>query len=222
MSEQKTVIVLCGGTGSRVKKYFPQIIKPLFPVEGIPIIERIISMFKDYTIFINCNEEDAKQLEYLHLPLLTEKIRIGNAGAIRHFGKQLGDTFFIIHCDEFSNIDPNNVWETHMKNGKIMTMAIKNIQRKKEFGLVITTSDNLITACTKQRWVNTGMYVADKRIFDYIDPLRYQDLDKDIFPKLIEDSELYCYKFSGYWRDVGTERFLRERYEEEKKKKLQG
>lgn len=201
---KKTVVILCGGYGTRVKKYFPQMIKPLFPVEGIPIIERIIKMFQDYTIFINCNEEDVKQLEYLHLPLLIEKTRIGNAGAIRYFRKQLGKKFIVIHCDELTDLRPDDLWEAHNEHSGCMTMVIKNIRHKKEFGLVIP-KDGKVTYCGKDRFVNTGIYCCSDAIFDYIDENKYQDLDKHTFPELIKDGLLYYYEHKGLWYDIGTE-----------------
>jgi len=208
---KKTVVILCGGHGSRVKKYFPQMIKPLFLVEGIPIIERIIAMFKDYTIFINCNVEDSVKLLYLHLPLLIEKERIGNAGALYYFRKQLGKKFVVIHCDELTNLQPDNLWEAHDKNDGCMTMVIKNIRKKKEFGLVITQGDKIIT-CTKDRFVNTGIYCVDNRIFNYVNENKFQDLDNDIFPKLIENNYLAYYVHKGYWQDIGTEYWIRKIY----------
>jgi len=211
----KTVIILAGGEGSRVKRYFPNTIKPLLLINGIPIIERIISLFKDFTIFINCNEEDKSQLEYLHLPLLIEKLRVGNAGALYFFRKNLGKKFIVIHVDEFCSLNPDDLWLAH-KPEAAMTMMIKNVARKKEFGLVIATGDNLITSCDKARWVNTGIYCCTDKIFDYINPLKFQDLDNDLFPQLIKNNLLYAFKFYGYWQDVGTRGFLKRMYEEEK------
>jgi NDP-sugar pyrophosphorylase family protein len=219
MDAQKTVIILCGGRGTRVQKYFPGLIKPLFPINNVPIIERQILMFKDYTIFINCNEEDKERLEYLHLPLLCERTRVGNAGALLEFQKELGERFFIIHCDELTDLDPNKVWDNQQHEYSIMTMVIKNIAREKEFGLVITKDDKIIT-CTKERWVNTGMYVADKRLFEYIEENKIQDLDNDVFPKLIKNDKLGYYKFDGYWQDIGVESFIKKVwYAEQHRKK---
>ena len=215
--DDKRVIILAGGKGTRVQKHFPGLIKPLFPINGIPIIERQIQMFKDYTIFINCNEEDREKLEYLHLPLLCERTRVGNAGALLEFRKELGKKFFIIHCDELTDLNPDVVWEDPNEDG-VMTMVIKNIAHEKEFGLVITKDDRIIT-CTKERWINTGMYVADKRLFDYIEPNKIQDLDKDVFPKLIKNDVLGYYKFNGFWQDIGTDNFIFRTYQEVKSKK---
>jgi len=212
--DDKKVIILAGGKGTRIQKYFPGIIKPLFPINGMPIIERQIKMFKDYTIFINCNVEDADKLKYLHLPLLIEKDRLGNAGALYFFRKELGKCI-VIHCDELCSLNPDDLWNAH-KDNIAMTMVIKNIRREKEFGLVIE-ENNKILKCTKDRWVNTGIYCINNKIFDYIDSNKYQDLDTDIFPKLIKDGLLDSYKFNGLWFDVGTDWFIYKAYKATKK-----
>ena len=205
---KKTVLILAGGQGTRVKKYYPNLIKPLIPVNGVPIIERQIKLFRDYTIYINCNEEDAPKLRYLHLPLLTEKMRIGNAGVLLQYKKELGEKFIVIYCDELTDLNPDDLWEAHDKNSAVMTITIKNIRRKHEFGLVITASDRISTI-TKDRYVDCGIFVADKRLFHYIKENKIQDFNKDIFPTLIQHGLLTYYTHKGYWADIGTEFFLR-------------
>lgn len=215
--DEKRVIILCGGRGTRVQRYFPGVIKPLFIIQGIPIIQRIIAMFRDYTIFINCNEEDKSQLTYLHLPLLCERTRVGNAGALLEFQKELGNKFIVIHCDELTDLNPDDLWNSHDPDA-VMTMVIKNIRKEKEFGLVIHDGER-VSICTKDRFVNTGIYCCTNEIFKYIESNKIQDLDTDLFPKLIGEGYLYCYEHKSYWQDIGTSEFIKRVWYDGKKNK---
>jgi len=209
----KVALILAGGRGTRTKEKFPGIPKALIPVEGIPMIERIIKQLEDFTIYINVNKIEKSQFEYLHLPLLVESLRCGNAGVIKQFVKELGDRFLVIHCDVLSNINMDKLWKDHServsKFGQIgsVTMTVKNIGSGKDFGVVVQEYPNKVTGFTRDRNINCGTYCMDKEVVKYIDENKFQDLDKDLFPKLIDNGLLYTYTHTGAWFDIGIEKF---------------
>lgn len=46
------VVLMAGGRGTRISELFPDIPKPLIPIQGIPVLERIsISMCVSYSHF---------------------------------------------------------------------------------------------------------------------------------------------------------------------------
>ncbi|HEV7534747.1 MAG TPA: sugar phosphate nucleotidyltransferase, partial [Acidimicrobiia bacterium] len=53
--------------------------------------------------------------------------------------------------------------------------------------------------------INTGIYVLDPGVFDYIEPGRSVDFSSDVFPRMLADGKaLYGAIAEGYWEDVGT------------------
>jgi mannose-1-phosphate guanylyltransferase/phosphomannomutase len=58
--------------------------------------------------------------------------------------------------------------------------------------------------------VNTGIYVVEPEVFDYIPAGEVVDWSEDVFPALLaKDKAVYGYVASGYWEDVGThEKYL--------------
>ena len=82
-----------------------------------------------------------------------------------------------------------------------------------EFGIVITRDDGSIERfLEKPTWgqvfsdtINTGIYVLEPEIFDYIEPDKPVDFSSDVFPRLLDDGRpLFGYVAEGYWEDVGT------------------
>ena len=82
-----------------------------------------------------------------------------------------------------------------------------------EFGIVITRDDGSIERfLEKPTWgqvfsdtINTGIFVLEPEIFDYIAPDRSVDFSSEVFPKLLEDGKpLFGAVVEGYWEDVGT------------------
>jgi mannose-1-phosphate guanylyltransferase/phosphomannomutase len=88
-----------------------------------------------------------------------------------------------------------------------------------EFGIVITRDDGSIERfLEKPTWgqvfsdtVNTGIYVCDPAVFDYIPEGEVVDFSGDVFPRLLSDGKpLFGHVAEGYWEDVGTlEAYLR-------------
>jgi len=46
----REAVIIAGGKGTRVSKLFPDIPKPLIPIDGVPIIERQILQMKKYGV----------------------------------------------------------------------------------------------------------------------------------------------------------------------------
>ena len=78
------VVLMAGGKGTRISELFPNIPKPLIPIEGVPVLEReIISLrdqgFKDIILTIgymadkikNYFGDGSKSVSYTHLTLPT-------------------------------------------------------------------------------------------------------------------------------------------------------
>lgn len=96
----KTVI-MAGGKGMRISEMFPDIPKPLIPIDGVPVLEReIISLhnqgFDDIIITISHMGDKIK--EYfedgskwnVNIQYFEEKIPLGNAGALFKIRNLLG------------------------------------------------------------------------------------------------------------------------------------
>ena len=52
-------------------------------------------------------------------------------------------------------------------------------------------------------WINTGLYIFNGEIFDFIPKNKLFSLEYDVFPKLVEKGKLFGYLYNGYWADVG-------------------
>ena len=86
-------IIMAGGKGSRISELYPNIPKPMIPIDGVPVLEReIISLrdqgFKDFIITISHmghvimeHFNDGSQLG-VNIEYFNEKVPLGNAGAL--------------------------------------------------------------------------------------------------------------------------------------------
>ena len=58
--------------------------------------------------------------------------------------------------------------------------------------------------------INAGLFICDPQILNYIPKKGYSMLEKDVFPKLVEEGRLYGYLFEGQWFDVSTPEIYKE------------
>lgn len=76
------VVIMAGGRGTRISELFPDIPKPLIPIEGVPVLEReLVSLrdqgFKDFimtvsymsNVCIKVPQTETYMIQELHLPV---------------------------------------------------------------------------------------------------------------------------------------------------------
>lgn len=192
------VLILAAGEGTRMKKLFGDTPKGLISVRGKPITEHLIEQCRGFEVYLNVQARHADKFRYLGLPLLEEDAPLGNAGAIKFFIKELADNFIAMHVDTLSDLDPHKLAKAH---SGVATMVVKDVSKPKDFG-IITYEGNLVTGFTRERLINCGMYAFSKEIADFIGN-GFQDLDNDVFPKLITERKLHFYRHTGEWEDIG-------------------
>ncbi len=53
-------------------------------------------------------------------------------------------------------------------------------------------------------WKNTGMYILEPEVLDYIPQKKHYDFARDLFPKLLKSGKKICgYPIDDYWYEIG-------------------
>ena len=143
----------------------------------------------------------------------TEDSPLGTAGSVRNAADELDDTFLVISGDVLTDIDLTAFVKAHRDAGASASIALKHVENPLEFGIVITQPDGTIERfLEKPTWgevfsdtINTGIYVLEPGVFDFIPEGEVVDFSSDVFPALLDDGHtLHGHVADGYWEDVGT------------------
>jgi mannose-1-phosphate guanylyltransferase/phosphomannomutase len=143
----------------------------------------------------------------------TEETPLGTAGSVLNARQQLDERFLVISGDVLTDIDLEAIWRFHDERGAMATIGLIPVENPLEFGIVITREDGSIERfLEKPTWgqvfsdtINTGIFVLEPEIFDYIAPGRSVDFSSEVFPRLLDEGKpLYGAVVEGYWEDVGT------------------
>lgn len=199
------VLVLSAGKGERLKTLFPNTPKILIEYKGKKAFESVIYPFRDsekYKIYFNIRSDETQYFKNFKFELFIEDIPVGNAGAIKLFGRNLSNPFFVSHNDiSLPDLDVIKLYMAHLQNDSFMTMTVSNLAKEKERGIVIKQY-NKVLGFTRDRWTNCGLYCVSHKIFDCIGN-GFQDIDNDLLPKLSSIHQLSCYEHGGAYEDWG-------------------
>ncbi len=218
-------VVMAGGEGSRLRPLTSRRPKPLAPIAGKPVMHHIVDLLRRHGI-----TEIVATLHYLadeietyfgdggamgvRMTYVVEDTPLGTAGAVKMAQERLrDDAFIIISGDAMTDLDITALLAHHKTRKNDATVALQRVQNPLEFGVVITDEDSRITRfLEKPSWgevfsdtINTGIYVLQPEIFDYMEAGGNYDFSKDLFPRMLfEGKRLGGFIVDDYWTDVGN------------------
>lgn len=215
---------MAGGEGTRLRPLTSNQPKPMMTVANRPMMEHIVELLKRHgfhdivvTVAFQANAirtyfGDGSEFG-VRMVYATEENPLGTAGSVRNAMEELTETFLVISGDVVTDIDLRAIVEFHADKKALATIGLKAMDNPLEFGIVITREDGSIERfLEKPTWgqvfsdtINTGIYVLQPEIFDYIDADTSVDFSSEVFPRLLDDGmPVFGYVAGGYWEDVGT------------------
>ena len=187
---------MAGGRGTRIAELFPDIPKPLIPVDGMPILEREIRSlssqgFKDIILTVGYLADrivayfgDGSQLG-VKIEYFVEETPLGNAGALFQLKDKIGDEpFFLLNADAAFDVDFNRMLDYHNEHGGLVTLFTHPNSHPYDSGLIIADKDGnvekwLSKEDERPQWynnrVNAGLHVIDPKILEQ--SLKNLDID---------------------------------------------
>ncbi len=215
---------MAGGEGTRLRPLTSNQPKPMLPMANIPMMEHVVNLLRQHgfedivvTVAFMANAirtyfGDGSEFG-VRMVYATESTPLGTAGSVRNARDELDERFLVISGDVLTDIDLTQVVDFHDQRGGLATLALKAVDNPLEFGIVITDEDGSIERfLEKPTWgqvfsdtINTGIYVLEPEIFDFIPEGQPVDFSGESFPDaLAAGKALYGYVADGYWEDVGT------------------
>ncbi len=142
---------------------------------------------------------------------------LGSAGGMRRiqdFYPYFDDTFIVLCGDALIDLDLTAALKWHKEKGSMATVIMKSIPREQvsSYGVVVTDETGRIQAFQEKPKVeealstniNTGIYIFEPEVFDYIPSGVEFDIGSQLFPKLVEiGAPFYGVAMDFEWVDIG-------------------
>jgi mannose-1-phosphate guanylyltransferase/phosphomannomutase len=217
-------VLMAGGSGTRLRPLTCDLPKPMVPILNRPIAEHIINLLKRHQIsevvatlhylpdvmrdYFQDGSDFGVQMTYA----VEEDQPLGTAGCVKNIAELLDETFLVISGDSITDFDLTAAIEFHKSKKSKATLILTRVPNPIEFGVVITDEQMRIRRFLEKPssseifsdTVNTGTYILEPSVLDYLPINQECDFSKDLFPLLLEENEpMYGYIAEGYWCDVG-------------------
>lgn len=215
-------LIMAGGKGTRIRPLTLIRPKPLIPVANRPMIDYILENlkqdgFKDIIVTLNYLPHNIinglkRKYKDFKIKYSTEKHPLGTAGGVKKVEKYINDTFFVLSGDVLIDIDLNEALAFHREKKALATLVLTPVKDPRHFGIAVLDKNQEIVRFLEKpspeevfsKIANTGTYILEPEIFDYIPQEGEVDFSKDVFPRLLaEDAGIYGYILEGYWNDIG-------------------
>ena len=228
-------VVMAGGFGTRIQPLTNSRPKPMLPVVNRPMMENTMMTLRDlgitdFIVLLYFKPEviqdyfgDGSKFG-MNITYVIPDDDYGTAGAVKLAQEQIGDdNFIIISGDLVTDFDFQKIFDYHKQKKSKLTITLTSVENPLEFGVVIANEEGKIEKfLEKPSWgevfsdtINTGIYIIEPEILDYIPKGDNFDFAKDLFPLLMKEGvELIAGNASGYWRDVGNPDSYREAHED--------
>ena len=142
---------------------------------------------------------------------------LGSAGGLKRiqdFNAFFDDTFIVLCGDALIDLDLTAAIKWHKEKGAIATVVTKSVPKEDvpSYGVVVTDEEGRINSFQEKPSVeealsteiNTGIYIFEPEVINFIPPGQKYDIGGELFPKLVEmGAPFYAVSMDFEWVDIG-------------------
>jgi mannose-1-phosphate guanylyltransferase len=142
---------------------------------------------------------------------------LGSAGGLKKiqtFQRFFDDTFVVLCGDALIDLDLSEAVRRHKAKGAMASLITKRVPRDQvsSYGVVVTDADGRVRSFQEKPavdeaasdMINTGIYIFEPEVLDYVPEGVPFDIGSDLFPRLVaDDAAFYALPMEFEWVDIG-------------------
>ena len=211
------VIIMAGGTGSRLQPFTSILPKPLLPINNKPVIDIILEYFQNYNLskfYLTVNYKSDILKAYFKqkstkINYVEENKKLGTAGPLSKLKNLKSKNLIICNCDVLFNLDLNKLSQYHIENNYDLTLVASKKDYKIPYGTCIIDKNNTLKQINEKPTVNilanTGLYVLKTSLIKLVPKNKFYDMNTYITDLISKNKKIGVYPIEDKnWWDVGN------------------
>ncbi len=219
----ENAVIIAGGKGARLEEKTESLPKPMVPVGGIPLIERVIRWLGKNgvkRVYISVAYKKEKITDYLKdgkefgidVRYTYHDAEGGTEDAFRAALEQANipsDNFYAMNSDQITDLQLDGLTNSHLMSGTIATIV--TVKLRTNFGIIEIDNENRITRFQEKDTIpdvliNSGIYVFNQGIRGY---LNEGNIEENAFRRLVKDGKIRSFYYDGVWLTINDKKELR-------------
>jgi dTDP-glucose pyrophosphorylase len=214
-------VIMAGGRGTRLAPLTDSVPKPMLPVAGRPILERLVLHLVGSgirRIFISVNylgdvieqhfADGAAlgcQIEYLRED---RTVPLGTGGSLRLLAKdrEITEPILVMNGDLLTDFSVGGLLDAHAGEDVLATVAVVEYQHQVPFGVLEQANGRLTRILEKPipSWpVNAGIYVVEPRLISKVPEGRLYPITELLDECLKHGWPVGLWPVREHWQDIG-------------------
>lgn len=219
-----SVVILCGGRGTRLQEHTQSIPKPLVEIGGRPIVWHVIEQYlaSGFRRFLLCTGYKGELIERfaaaepwpegVEVRCLDTGLDTPTGGRVRQAllhpdGVPPGQPFCATYADGVADVDLRELVAAHAANaaaGAVATMTV--VRPQLQFGVTEIDPDGRVRGFREkpraEQWVNGGFFCFGPQLLDVLEDDSV--LEREPLERLAAAGTLRARRHDGFWECMDT------------------
>jgi glucose-1-phosphate cytidylyltransferase len=211
------VVILCGGSGTRLRERTESIPKALVEIGARPILWHVISIYSSqgFSRFLLLTGYKGEQIaswvnatswpQGVEVTCVDTGLDTPTGGRIKRVEERLaGQAFSATYADGVADIQLSKLVEFHRAGSAAATMTV--VRPELQFGVAEVGDDGRVSGFHEkpraEHWVNGGFFCFEPGVLGYL--TEDSVLERAPLEHLASDGELQAYRHTGFWDCMDT------------------
>lgn len=219
-------VILCGGRGTRLQSIVSDRPKPMAALNGKPFLQLLVEYaagfgFKRFILAAGymgdvIEKHFLSATPGLEVLVSRETKPLDTAGAVKNAEALITTPqFLVMNGDSICRIDLRAFMQFHLLRGARVSVAMAKAADAANSGSITKgAGDRVLSfrekAASGPGYVNTGIYILDKKVLDIVPPGVRYSMERELLPALVSGGEVYGYETESQLFDIGTPEGYRE------------
>ncbi|HYV15291.1 MAG TPA: sugar phosphate nucleotidyltransferase [Conexibacter sp.] len=212
-----SVVILCGGRGTRLQEHTQSIPKPLVEIGGRPIVWHVIQIYaaQGFRRFVLCTGYRGELIERfaagerwpdgVSVACLDTGLDTPTGGRVRRAALTLdGSPFCATYGDGVADLDLHALLAFHRAHGALATMTV--VRPELQFGVAELGEGGRVEGFREkpraEQWVNGGFFCFEPGLLDVLEDDSV--LEREPLQRLAAAGQLHAFRHEGFWDCMDT------------------